>query len=44
MTVTAVALLLISIGFIVYEIFTVQQRMRHDLTTKACWATWEHRL
>jgi signal transduction histidine kinase/CheY-like chemotaxis protein/HAMP domain-containing protein len=31
MTVTAVALLLISIGFVVYEVFTVQQRMRHDL-------------
>jgi signal transduction histidine kinase/ActR/RegA family two-component response regulator/HAMP domain-containing protein len=35
MTVTAVALLLISVGFVVYEVFTVQQRMRRDLATQA---------
>ncbi len=34
MTVTAVALLLISIGFVVYEVFTVQQRMRRELATQ----------
>jgi len=34
MTVTTVALLLISIGFVIYEVFTVQQRMRHDLATQ----------
>jgi signal transduction histidine kinase/ActR/RegA family two-component response regulator len=34
MTVTAVALLLISIGFVAYELLTVQQRMRHDLATQ----------
>ena len=34
MTVTAVALLLISIGFVVYEVFTVQQRMRRDAATE----------
>jgi signal transduction histidine kinase/CheY-like chemotaxis protein len=35
MTVTAVALVLISIGFVAYELITVQQRMRHDLTAES---------
>jgi len=35
MTVTAVALLLISIGFVAYELVTVQQRMRRDLTAQS---------
>jgi signal transduction histidine kinase/ActR/RegA family two-component response regulator len=34
MTVTTVALLLVSIGFVAYELFTFQQRMRHDLATQ----------
>ena len=35
MTVTAVALVLISIGFVAYELITVQQRMRHDLAAQS---------
>ena len=35
MTVTAVALLLISIGFVGYELVTTQQRMRHDLAAQS---------
>ncbi len=35
MTVTAVALLLISIGFVAYELITVQQRMREDLSAQS---------
>jgi signal transduction histidine kinase/HAMP domain-containing protein len=35
MTVTAVALLLISIGFVAYELITVQQRMRQDLSAQS---------
>jgi signal transduction histidine kinase/ActR/RegA family two-component response regulator/HAMP domain-containing protein len=35
MTVTAVALLLISVGFVAYELFTFQQRARHDLSEQA---------
>jgi signal transduction histidine kinase len=35
MTVTAVALLLISIGFVAYELVTVQQRMQRDLTAQS---------
>src|SRR5262249_37341702 len=35
MTVTAVALVLISIGFVAYELITVQQRMRHDFTAQS---------
>jgi len=35
MTVTAVALLLITIGFVVYELFTFQQRARHNLSEQA---------
>jgi signal transduction histidine kinase len=35
MTVTAVALLLISVGFVAYELVTVQQRMRHDLSAQS---------
>ena len=35
MTVTAVALLLITIGFVVYELFTFQQRARHNLSAQA---------
>lgn len=34
MTVTTVALLLVSIGFVAYELFTLQQRMRRDLATQ----------
>jgi len=34
MTVTTVALLLVSIGFVAYELFTFQQRMRHDLAAQ----------
>jgi signal transduction histidine kinase/ActR/RegA family two-component response regulator len=35
MTVTAVALLLVSIGFVAYELLTFQDRMRRDLFTQA---------
>ena len=35
MTVTTVALLLISAGFVAYEVITVQQRMRHDLSAQS---------
>jgi signal transduction histidine kinase/ActR/RegA family two-component response regulator len=35
MTVTAVALLFVSIGFVAYELITVQQRMRHDLSAQS---------
>jgi len=35
MTVTAVALLLISVGFVGYEVFTAQQRMRHGLSAQS---------
>jgi signal transduction histidine kinase/ActR/RegA family two-component response regulator len=35
MTVTTVALLLISIGFVAYELITVQQRMRRDLSAQS---------
>lgn len=34
MTVTAVALLLVSIGFVAYEVVTIQQRMRQDLSAQ----------
>jgi len=34
MTVTAVALLLISVGFVTYEVFTTQQRLRQNLLTE----------
>ena len=34
MTVTAVALLLISVGFVIYEVVTVQQRMRREVATQ----------
>jgi len=34
MTVTTVALLLVSIGFVAYELFTFQQRMRRDLAAQ----------
>ena len=35
MTVTTVALVLISIGFVAYELITVQQRMRQDLAAQS---------
>jgi signal transduction histidine kinase/ActR/RegA family two-component response regulator/HAMP domain-containing protein len=35
MTVTAMALVLVSMGFVVYELLTFQDRMRHDLFTQA---------
>jgi hypothetical protein len=35
MTVTAVALVVVSLGFVVYELLTFQDRMRHDLFTQA---------
>jgi signal transduction histidine kinase/HAMP domain-containing protein len=35
MTVTAVALLFVSIGFVAYELITVQQRMRQDLSAQS---------
>ncbi|HEY2084272.1 MAG TPA: ATP-binding protein [Verrucomicrobiae bacterium] len=35
MTVTAVALVLVSVGFVVYELLTFQDRMRRDLFTQA---------
>ena len=35
MTVTAVALLVVSIGFVGYELVTVQQRMRQDLSSQS---------
>ncbi len=35
MTVTTAALLLVSIGFVSYELLAVQHRMRHDLLTQA---------
>jgi len=35
MTVTAVALAIVSIGFVAYELITVQQRMRQDLLTQS---------
>jgi len=35
MTVTAVALLFISVGFVAYELITVQQRMRQDLSAQS---------
>jgi len=35
MTVTTAALLIVSIGFVSYELLAVQHRMRHDLLTQA---------
>ena len=35
MTVTAVALLFVSLGFVAYELITVQQRMRRDLSAQS---------